>query len=204
MLDKSALEKRTLPQKLSDLLRPEWRRALILEDPRTSTPGLAFVTYVQKILGEKASDEYWKSLRSQWLTLAPGWDGAYGLFLKKEAPLVWSYVTSQAYHEEHGDHAGTDRRYQALIFDEGQPVQIEGAALVKGALHPCAKPFLEFLLTPDAQQSLMRKNWMMPVVKSTKLPESFKNLPQPKRLLWISADPSSALSRWSKAIGTPR
>src|SRR5206468_2130798 len=116
--------------RLTELSAPAWKRKLILEDPRTSTPGLDFVLYARAALGERAR-EFWRGLRGQWLTLAPGWDAAYGLFLKEEAPLVWSYTTSQAYHEEHGDAAGENRRYSAILFEEGQPIQVEGAALVK-------------------------------------------------------------------------
>lgn len=193
------------PKKLSDLLKPEWRRQLILEDPRTSTPGLAFLLYANAVGGQ----DFWSRFRTQWLTLAPGWDAAYGLFLKKEAPLVWSYTTSQPYHEGHGDASG---RYRALVFEEGNPLQIEGAALVKGAFEgqdsekqrKLAREFLEFLLTPEVQTRISEKNWMLPVMPGTEVPESFKKLPRPLKLVRtpVAADEiSHALKQWKRAIG---
>lgn len=140
---------------LQDLIQPKWKRNIILEDPRVSTPGLAFLLYTQAVLGSSVW-LFWKELKKQWLTLTPGWDTAYGLFLKEEAPLVWSYTTSQAYHEEHGDRPDSKRRYRAILFQEGQPYQVEGAALVKGNFKSeqekeLAREFLEFLISPEVQ-----------------------------------------------------
>jgi thiamine transport system substrate-binding protein len=202
--DQDQLKKQKLvaPTRFADLLRPEWRRNLILEDPRTSTPGLSFVLY-----GEALSAD-WSKLKSQWLTLAPGWDGAYGLFLKGEAPLVWSYTTSQAYHEEHGDRA---HRYTALIFNEGQPVQVEGAALVKGAFEgeggkakrKLAESFLSFLVSPQAQALIPTRNWMYPARKGIELPASFAHLPKPGKAVNLPNDPAlvkRALDHWAESI----
>jgi thiamine transport system substrate-binding protein len=201
--------KLSAPTRLSDLLKPEWRRNLILEDPRTSTPGLAFLLYADQVRGAGA-EGFWTQFKSQWLTLTPGWDGAYGLFLKKEAPLVWSYTTSQAYHEVHGDPSGPARRYRALVFEEGQPLQIEGAALVKGSdpkLRALARSFLEFLLTTEVQSRIPLKNWMYPVIEGVALPESFQHLPKPHKIVKTPVNPveiERALTEWKRAVGSAR
>jgi len=210
MADRQALREAGLsvPRSLRDLLKPEWKRNFIFEDPRTSTPGLAFVLYSKMIFSDSPSfDQFWKALKGRWLTIAPGWDQAYGLFLKKEAPLVWSYTTSQAYHEEHGDSPDSPR-YQAILFEEGQPLQIEGAALVKGvSASPeklrLAQSFLEFLISTEVQTRVPLKNWMLPVVKNTSLPKSFAHLPIPKKIISIqkkSPESKEILSRWRAII----
>ena len=208
MADREALEASKLPATISvrDLLRPRWKRNLLLQDPRTSTPGLAFLLYTEQVLGAQVW-EFWRALRSQWLTLAPGWDAAYSMFLRKEAPLVWSYTTSQAYHVELGK-PGTEGRYFAVLFEEGQPVQIEGAALIKGGVasdeqRKLARKFLEFLISPEVQKRIPLKNWMLPVRRNTVLPESFKNLPQPKRIVKTPVEAarlSAILSAWGKVV----
>lgn len=197
MGDRKALEKSKLspPTRLQDLLETRWRRNFILQDPRTSTPGLAFLLYTRKILGE-GWRAYWAQLRHQWLLLAPGWDQAYGLFLKGEAPLVWSYTTSQAYHEEHGDRSDHERRYHAILFVEGQsfqPLQVEGAALVQDS--KLARAFLEFLISPEVQERVPRHQWMLPVLTDVALPRSFSIIPHPKKRQaeWQKADETEKL-----------
>jgi thiamine transport system substrate-binding protein len=202
MADGAALKKAGLvaPSRLADLLDPKFKRNIILQDPRASTPGLAWVLYVERALGDGA-DEFWKKFRGQWLTLAAGWDAAYGLFLKGEAPLVWSYVTSQAYHREHGDKEG---RYRAVLFDEGQPIQVEGAALVKAKQrHPRAREFLEFLISAEAQRLVPLRNWMLPARRDVPLPESFRTLPKPSKLIRIDAgatEVETLLERWNRRV----
>jgi thiamine transport system substrate-binding protein len=204
-----ARKKLPLPRSIQDLLATSWHRNVILEDPRTSAPGLAFLTYTRQVKGEGVW-EFWKQFRSQWLTLTPGWDGAYSLFLRAEAPLVWSYTTSQAYHAEHGDKEG---RYRAIVFDEGNPIQIEGAALVRGwsgddpEAFVRARSFLEFLISDEVQALVPRKNWMLPVIRKTPLPPGFLNLPQPQKVLKADMQPQESremLQQWSKIIGGAR
>jgi hypothetical protein len=70
---------------------------IVLEDPRSSTPGLGFLLWMKSIYGDKAG-EAWTKLKPRILTTAPGWSEAYALFTKGEAPMVLSYTTSPAYH----------------------------------------------------------------------------------------------------------
>ncbi len=191
-------ERLSLPTKLSDLLAPQWRRNIILEDPRTSLPGLGFVLWVDSVMSPSAFQSYFTGLKTQWLTLAPGWDSAYQLFLKKEAPLVWSYTTSQAYHQEHGEPG----RF-AVMFDEGQPLWMEGTAWVNTAHESRVKEFFEFLLSEEVQKLIPRTNWMLPVRKGVKLPVSFQNLPEPKKVIHFSTSPSEVDDRvklWKSAL----
>jgi thiamine transport system substrate-binding protein len=202
--DRDTLKKLNLavPTHFSEVLRPEWKRNLILEDPRTSTPGLAFLLYSSALKVNGAQ------LKTQWLTLAPGWDGAYGIFMKGAAPLVWSYTTSQAYHEAHGDQA---RRYQAVLFEEGQPMQVESAALVRGGFsgvnglkqRKLAESFLEFLLSPEVQALVPERNWMYPARKNVDLPPSFQHLSKPKRVVGLASEPAAVqhmLDQWIEQI----
>ena len=188
------------PKNLKDLLHPALRRSLLLQDPRISTPGLSFLLYTDAVLRAGVGD-YWKNFRSQWLTLTPSWSAAYGLFLKGEAPLVWSYTTSQAFHEENG----APDRFQAILFEEGQPIQVEGAVFLKGVdkdslTFKQAREFLEFLISDEVQARVPLKNWMFPVVKNTRLPKSFQNLPHPQKTIHLRPSHekiSSLLHDWS-------
>ncbi|MEK7690845.1 MAG: thiamine ABC transporter substrate-binding protein, partial [Bdellovibrionota bacterium] len=177
MVDQERLAGRAPPTRLADLLQLRFKRSLILEDPRTSTPGLAFVLLTYAVLGEEKFVEYWKQLRSTWLTLAPGWDGAYSLFMKGEAPLVWSYTSSQAYHEEHGDKPEA-RRYRAIVFKDGNPLQIEYAILLAASQNPQVERLGRFLIRADIQTEIARRSYMLPARADAGIGNAMVRLPK--------------------------
>lgn len=187
------------PKSLEDLTNSVYAKKIILMDPRTSTPGLGFAAWTVAVFGDKVND-YWKALKPNILTMAPGWSAGYGLFTSGEAPLVISYTTSPAYHVEYDK---TDR-YQALIFDEGHPMQVEGAGILKGAPNEAgAKKFMDFFITQEAQNTLPLTQWMYPANKNVVLPDSYKKAARvPAKT--VSADPekvAAALSGIMAAIG---
>ncbi len=159
------------PKSIEDLIKPVYKKKLILMDPRTSTPGLGFVVWTLGIFGQNYTD-YWKSLKNSILTMAPGWSAGYGLFTKGEAPLVISYATDTAYNVQ----CENSDRYKALVFKEGQPEQIEGAGITNGAKNiNGAKAFIDFLISEDAQKVIPLTQWMYPVNKNVELPDCYKN-----------------------------
>lgn len=85
------------PKSLKELVDGDASQKIVLEDPRTSTPGLGFPFWMRSVYGDQ-TPEAWKTLQKRILTVTPGWSEAYGLFTKGEAPMVLSYVTSPAYH----------------------------------------------------------------------------------------------------------
>ncbi len=204
MADTQQLQKLKLPppQKLTDLLDKKYQRKFILEDPRTSTTGLGFLTWTHSVKGPKWV-QYWSDLKRHWLTMPSGWDEAYALFLKGEAPLVWSYLTSQAYHDENGD---TQQRYRAIVFEEGLPLQIEGAMLVHGAwsdtIKSQARQLLNLLVSPEIQTKIPQTNWMFPARQDVELPESFKRLPTYKALPRTPVSADQLLKQWEQIVLT--
>ncbi len=172
------------PTSLEDLTKPEYEKKIILMDPRTSTPGLGFVAWTVSVFGDKVLD-YWKALKPNILTMAPGWSAGYGSFTKGEAPLVISYTTSPAYHVEYGE--GDDR--QALIFPEGHSWQVEGLALLKNAPNKKGgEAFIDFLTSEEGQGLLPLTQWMYPVNKNATIPESYKKAaPIPEKTLIADA-----------------
>jgi thiamine transport system substrate-binding protein len=217
------------PKRWQDLLKSRFRKSLLLEDPRTSSPGFGFLwgslhaaagsvgevfppvsTEDHPVTPKKthaAFVEFWRELRSQWLTLAPGWSGAFAMFTKGEAPLVWSYVTSEAYQRMKGKTADRDR-YRAVIFEDGLPVQVEGAALLKNgpggkAMRKQALAFLDLLTSDAVQRQIPETQWMMPARLAVKLPAAFQALPRVKKKfpLEVSREKlDDALNAWSAAI----
>jgi thiamine transport system substrate-binding protein len=182
------------PRSLEDLTRAEYKRKLILMDPRTSTPGLGFLAWTQAVYGDSLAD-YWKRLAPSILTMSPGWDTGYGLFTSGEAPLVISYTTSAAYHAEYE----TAGRYKALEFPEGHPIQIEGAGISAGARHrKAAEAFIDYMLSVEFQSALPLTNWMYPVMPGIKLPASFSYSPKPAKT--VQPEPTALQAAVKTAI----
>jgi len=168
------------PTSLKQLVEGPADQKIILQDPRTSTPGLGFLIWMKTVYGDKAS-EAWQKLSKRILTVTPGWSEAYSLFTKGEAPMVLSYVTSPAYHLI----AEKTDRYAAAKFSEGHYLQIEVAGLIKNSPHKdLARKFLKFMLSPGFQDHIPTKNWMFPAGTTSKpLPKEFGQLIKPEKLL---------------------
>ncbi len=183
---------KTPPASLDQLVTGNPEQKIVLQDPRTSTPGLGFLLWMKSVYGERAG-EAWAKLRPRVLTVTPGWSEAYGLFTKGEAPMVLSYTTSPAYHMI----AETSDRYQAAAFAEGHYLQIEVAAAVKSSKNPeLAKRFLAFMTGPGFQDHIPTNNWMFPAGKtSSPLPEQFGQLVTPAKTLLYTSDEVAANRR---------
>lgn len=149
------------PQSLQDLLDERFRGAIALQDPRTSTPGLQFLLWVLAELGIDEGFTFLERLKPNIHSVSSGWSAAYGLFTKKQTKLVFSYLTSPLYHllEEN------DSSYRAAVFPKGHPIQIEFAAIPDNCVQCVrAEMFIDFLLEPEIQTLIMKKNFMLPVI----------------------------------------
>ncbi len=172
---------------------------IVIQDPRSSTPGLGLLMWVQAAYGDKAP-EIWSGLADNILTVTPGWSEAYGLFLEGEADMVLSYTTSPAYHRI----AEKDDSKDWAEFQEGHYLQIEVAGLLAASKQPeLAKEFLTFTQSPAFQSVIPETNWMYPAAR-TPLPEGFETH-RPATSLLLSAEEAlearaAALAVWQKAL----
>ena len=175
---------------------------IVIQDPRSSTPGLGLLMWVKTVYGDEAP-EIWEGLSDNIVTVTKGWSEAYGLFLEGEADMVLSYTTSPAYHLI----AEEDASKAAAPFEEGHYMQIEVAGKLAGSDAPeLADKFLAFMVSDAAQAILPTTNWMYPAVTPADgLPKGFETLIQPdKALLTPAADVPAlreeALQEWLGAL----
>lgn len=173
------------PKSLDELVNGDAAQKIILEDPRSSTPGLGFLLWMKQVYGDKAA-EAWGKLSKRVLTTAPGWSEAYALFTKGEAPMVLSYTTSPAYHVI----AENTERYKAASFAEGHYLQIEVAGLIEASPEKAlAQKFLAFMMEPGFQDQIPTNNWMFPAgATSAPLPQAFDALVKPAKTLLYSPE----------------
>lgn len=162
------------PESFEALIAQPESFKIVLEDPRSDTPGLGLVLWIKAAYGDRAAD-IWRGLKPHITTMARGWSDAYALFLNGEADMVLSYTTSPAYHEV----AESDPNYGFATFSEGHYAQIEIAGVLKSSANAeLAKRFLGWLTTPEAQALIPETNWMYPVTEvGDALPAAFPPLP---------------------------
>jgi len=188
------------PKSLKELVDSPEKWRVIYEDPRTSTPGLGLLLWMQKVYGDQAP-QAWQKLAQKTVTVTKGWSEAYGLFLKGEGDLVLSYTTSPAYHiiEEKKEN------YAAASFAEGHYLQVEVAAQLASSKQPAlAQQFIKFMVSPDFQRTIPTGNWMYPVI-DTPLPAGFAALSVPSSALQFSPEEvasqrSGWISQWQRAV----
>lgn len=175
---------------------------IVIQDPRSSTPGLGLLMWVKDAYGDEAS-AIWEAMADNVVTVTKGWSEAYGLFLEGEADMVLSYTTSPAYHII----AEEDETKAAAVFDEGHYMQIEVVGRLEGSDQPeLAAQFMQFMVSDAAQSVLPTTNWMYPaVMPSGGLPQGFEALVEPEKARLIDADKvpairDEALAEWLGAL----
>ncbi|MCB9994550.1 MAG: thiamine ABC transporter substrate binding subunit [Hyphomicrobiaceae bacterium] len=166
------------PKNFDELMNLPDTFKIVIEDPRTATPGLGLVFWVKAVFGDSAR-EAWSRLAPHVVTMTADWSTAYNLFLQGEADMVLSYTTSPAYHRI----AESDNSYAAAQFDEGNYLQIEVAGILKSSPHAeLANAFLSYLTSEAGQKIIPTANWMYPALPID-LPEGFDPLPAETLLL---------------------
>lgn len=190
------------PSSLADLVYRHDDISVIIQDPRSSSPGLGLLLWVKYVMGDSA-EEAWTALAPKIVTVTKGWSEAYAAFLEGESDMVLSYTTSPAYHII----AESDSTKKAAIFSEGNYMQIEVAGKIANTANPdLADMFLKFMVSEDFQKIIPTTNWMYPAAMPTnQLPEEFLELPQPANALIFAADdvPSvrqGAVEEWRTAL----
>ncbi|MDN5786863.1 thiamine ABC transporter substrate binding subunit [Pseudorhodobacter sp.] len=175
---------------------------IVIQDPRSSTPGLGLLLWVKAAYGDRAP-EIWSALADNILTVTPGWTEAYGMFTAGEADMVLSYTTSPAYHLI----AEGDDSKAAAAFTEGHYLQVEVAGKLSNAPQPeLADQFLMFVGSDAFQSIIPTTNWMYPAHHlAAGLPKGFQQMITPKKSLLMTPDEAAtarkpALDEWLTAL----
>ena len=175
---------------------------VVIQDPRSSTPGLGLLMWVETAYGDEAAS-LWDDLADNIVTVTPGWSEAYGMFLEGEADAVLSYTTSPAYHLV----AEEDDSKVAWAFEEGHYMQVEVAGKLAGTDQPeLADQFMAFMVSEGFQTVIPTTNWMYPAVTPAGgLPDGFETLITPETSLLLSPEDAAAkrdaaLDEWRTAL----
>jgi len=187
-----------IPKKLDDLLAPDLRGQIVMEDPRTSSPGLQFLLWLIQVKGEEKAFKFLEDFNRQLHSYAPSWSSAYGLFKKDQVKMTFSYVTSPVYHLV--EDKSTD--VVAVDLEEGHPAQFEFAG-IPATCRNCelAGKFVELLLSKQGQKMVMEKNYMFPALRGVREGTLFAIVPKYKmtemEVIPPISDQEKILKKWS-------
>lgn len=198
------------PTGLDDLAKPEYAKLLEVENPSTSSPGLAFLLAT---IGAKGTDPgtgwtaYWKQLKAGGVGVADSWDDAYNVDFTAMSdtgtrPLVVSYSSSPPSTIPKG---GTTPTTGALLDTCFR--QIEYAGVLKGAKNPAgAKAVVNWLLSTPVQDALPDNLWVYPISPAATLPASWAKYgplaPSPYRVSpsEIAAHRNDWIQTWTDTV----
>jgi len=167
------------PTSMDDLTKPEYAKLLVVTNPATSSPGLAFLEATIAHAGEDGWKDYWTALDEGGMRIAEGWSDAYytdfsGSDGEGPYPLVLSYSSSPAAE------VGEDGSAPSTGFLESTCIrQVEYAGVIEGGSNPeGAQAFIEFMLSEDIQAAIPSQMYMYPIDESVPLPAEWATYAQ--------------------------
>jgi thiamine transport system substrate-binding protein len=173
------------PTRLEDLTQPAYASMLAVENPATSSPGLAFLLATIDWFGEDAYygwREYWRDLRANDVSVSAGWEDAYyGAFSggagEGDRPIVVSYASSPVAEVYYAD-PQPDQPPTGVVLD-GCFRSVEYAAVLagtrKGAL---ARALVDYLLSQQVQEDIPLNMFVFPALSYAQLPDLFTRFAQ--------------------------
>ena len=206
-----AEKKLSVPQTLEDLTKPEYRNLLVMENPATSSTGLAFMLATVAHYGDSFTD-YWKSLKENGIVVVDGWETAYYTNFsassgKGPQPLVVSYATSPAAEVVYAEKPLDDAPTASIVGPDACFRQIEFVGILKGNKNRAlAEKFVDFMLSNQFQEDIPLQMFVYPVNPAATLPEAFTQYAQrPEQPATLAPDVIAAkrdewIRAWTDAV----
>ena len=198
------------PQSLDDLTKPAYKNLLVVQNPATSSPGLAFLLATIGKYGADKYIDYWKQLRANDVAVSEGWQDAYYTKStwsgKGDRPIVVSYATSPAAEVFFSEGKYTTPPTGNVLGDSACFRQIEFAGVFKNAKQPAlAKKFVDYMLSARFQADVPTQMFVFPIMPDTKLPDWYKFAETPKQPAQVSAQDIDAnrdawVKAWTQAV----
>jgi thiamine transport system substrate-binding protein len=167
------------PESLDDLIDPRYEGLLVVENPATSTPGLAFLLATIAHFGDDGWQRFWQELRANDVLVVDGWEEAYTARFSGAAgssgnrPIVVSYASSPPaeviFRTPRPEEAPT------AVVESSCFRQIELAGILRGARNEAgARKLVDFLLSRRFQEDIPLSMFVFPVNRDAELPPEFE------------------------------
>jgi len=177
-----AHEKLAVPKTLADLTKRAYKGLLVVENPATSSPGLAFQLATIARFGATGWREYWSKLRANDVKVDDGWESAYDGDFTQGAnhgtfPLVVSYASSPpaaVYYSKPRPKTSPIGTMLDSCFR-----QVEFAGVLRKTEHTAAaRALVDFMLSARFQEDIPLQMFVFPVREGVKLPTVFAKFAQ--------------------------
>jgi thiamine transport system substrate-binding protein len=194
------------PASLEDLLKPEYKGLLVVENPATSSPGLAFLLTTIGHFGPKGYLDFWRGLVANEVRIVNDWETAYNSEFsggggQGSYPLVVSYGSSPPFEVIYAETPIDEPSTAAIVADDTCFRQIEFVGILNGARNRrLAESWVDFMLSTAFQEDLPLQMFVFPVNPDAKLDETFqKFLAIPEKPAYVSPqDIAANREKWIK------
>lgn len=205
-----AKHKVPVPQTLDDLLKPEYKDLLVVEDPAASSPGEAFLLATIAKYGDGWKD-YWTKLKANGVKVAGSWTDAYeGNYTaggKGDRPLVVSYATSPPAEIVYASDPKPSAPYSSVMTD-GCYRQVEYAGVLAGTKQTAAaQKVVDWLLSVPVQSDVPLSMFVFPAREGIVPPKVFVDfavtVPHPLQLppTQVAQNSATWLDDWGTVMG---
>jgi thiamine transport system substrate-binding protein len=173
-----------VPVTLEDLAKPVYSHLLAVENPATSSPGLAFLLATIRHFGPNGYLDYWNSLRANGVVVVDGWETAYytnfsGSSGHGSQPLVVSYASSPAAEVVFSTTPLKDSPIGSILGPGTCFRQIEFVGILKGTKNlTLAEKFVDFMLGQQFQEDMPLQMYVFPVNPAARFPDVFTKYAQ--------------------------
>jgi thiamine transport system substrate-binding protein len=198
------------PNSLEALLQPEYRGLLVVQNPATSSPGLAFLFATIGYFGEDGYLDYWRSLVANDLLVVNDWEGAYYTEFSRwggTRPIVVSYGSSPPFEVIYAEEPTDTPPTAAVVADGTCFRQIEFVGILRGTKQrELAEAWIDYMLSPTFQEDVPLQMFVFPVNPNAILDETFvKFLAVPSEpiygeLLDIENKREQWIQEWTEAV----
>ncbi len=205
--DKGWFEQKGLtpPSSLEDLTKAEYKGLTVVENPATSSPGLAFLLATVTHFGDPGYLDFWQKMVEQDVLVVDGWEDAYyGQFTRYEGtrPIVVSYASSPPAEVFFADPPVTEAPTASVIGDGACFRQLEFIGILVGAKkRTLAEKLIDFMLDQQFQEDIPLKMFVFPANQRAALPEVFQKHAQlaPHPATLPPADIAANREKWIEA-----
>lgn len=173
-----------IPDSLEDLTDPLYKGLLVVQNPATSSPGLAFLLTTISAYGEEGYLDYWKKLISNDVLIANDWEAAYYTHFsassgKGAQPMVVSYSSSPAAEMIFAETPLSEAPTASILSDGMCYRQVEFVGILKGTPNrELAEKLVDALLSKSMQEDIPMQMFVYPVNPVANIPEEFTQYAQ--------------------------